>query len=215
MYILGAGKQPTIKGDLVNRKELVTAVADGADLEQKTVDSVLRSLQSTLEDAAAKGEKVSVPGFFTLAVGDRAARRLEADDVDDGSVRVVRRAGVAERERLVELGRGLRGDGVLRAQHEPADALEAAGQELVAEGGVEHLLQDHGGVSSRHAGTAGDFTLRVGRGHASGPCSQRSSGSLELEPSYRCTNDTTSATSVFGRRPSTTSYGSPSIPGWW
>jgi DNA-binding protein HU-beta len=58
----------------VNRKELVAAVADAADLEQKTVDAVLRALQSTLEGAAAKGEKVSVPGFFALAVGQRAAR---------------------------------------------------------------------------------------------------------------------------------------------
>jgi DNA-binding protein HU-beta len=58
----------------VNRKELVAAVADAASLEQKTVDAVLRGLQSTLEDAAAKGDKVSVPGFFALSVGQRAAR---------------------------------------------------------------------------------------------------------------------------------------------
>jgi DNA-binding protein HU-beta len=58
----------------VNRKELVAAVADQAELEQKTVDAVLRGLQSTLEDAAAKGEKVSVPGFFALSVGRREAR---------------------------------------------------------------------------------------------------------------------------------------------
>jgi DNA-binding protein HU-beta len=58
----------------VNRKELVAAVADAADLEQKTVDAVLRGLQSTLEGAAAKGDKVSVPGFFAMSVGKRAAR---------------------------------------------------------------------------------------------------------------------------------------------
>ena len=58
----------------MNRKELVAAVADGAGLEQKTVDAVLRSLQSTLEGAASKGEKVSVPGFFSLSTGHRAAR---------------------------------------------------------------------------------------------------------------------------------------------
>ena len=58
----------------MNRKELVAAVADAADLEQKTVDAVLRALQSTLEDAASKAEKVSVPGFFALAVGERAER---------------------------------------------------------------------------------------------------------------------------------------------
>lgn len=58
----------------MNRKELVAAVAEASDLEQKTVDAVLRGLQSTLEGAAAKGEKVSVPGFFSLAIGARAAR---------------------------------------------------------------------------------------------------------------------------------------------
>lgn len=58
----------------MNRKELVAAVADAADQEQKTVDAVLRGLQSTLEGAAASGEKVSVPGFFALSVGHRAAR---------------------------------------------------------------------------------------------------------------------------------------------
>jgi DNA-binding protein HU-beta len=58
----------------VNRKELVAAVADAASHDQKTVDAVLRGLQSTLEDAAAKGDKVSVPGFFALSVGHRAAR---------------------------------------------------------------------------------------------------------------------------------------------
>ena len=58
----------------MNRKELVAAVAEASDLEQKTVDAVLRGLQSTLETCAAKGEKVSVPGFFALAVGKRAAR---------------------------------------------------------------------------------------------------------------------------------------------
>lgn len=58
----------------MNRKELVAAVAESASLEQKTVDAALRSLQSVLEDAVAKGEKVSVPGFFNLTTGERAAR---------------------------------------------------------------------------------------------------------------------------------------------
>ena len=58
----------------MNRKELVTAVAEQADLEQKTVDAVLRGLQSVLEAAVAKEEKVSVPGFFAVSVGKRAAR---------------------------------------------------------------------------------------------------------------------------------------------
>jgi hypothetical protein len=57
---------------LVNRKELVTAVAEQADTEQKTVDSVLRGLQDVLEKAVAKGEKVSVPGFFAVPAGKRS-----------------------------------------------------------------------------------------------------------------------------------------------
>ncbi len=58
----------------MNRKELVAAVAYEASLEQKTVDAVLRALQTTLEGAVAKADKVSVPGFFALSVGHRAAR---------------------------------------------------------------------------------------------------------------------------------------------
>ena len=58
----------------MNRKELVTAVAEQADLEQKTVDSVLRGLQTVLEGAVSTGDKVSVPGFFAVSVGKRAAR---------------------------------------------------------------------------------------------------------------------------------------------
>ena len=72
--ILEAATPQRSREILVNRKELVAAVADAASLEQKTVDAVLRGLQSALEDAASKGEKVSVPGFFALSVGQRAAR---------------------------------------------------------------------------------------------------------------------------------------------
>lgn len=58
----------------MNRKELVAAVAESASLEQKTVDAALRGLQTVLEDAVSKGEKVSVPGFFNLSTGKREAR---------------------------------------------------------------------------------------------------------------------------------------------
>lgn len=61
--------------DSMSRKDLVAAVADAAVVEQKTVDVVLRALQSTLEVVAAKGAKVSIPGFFALSVGTRPARK--------------------------------------------------------------------------------------------------------------------------------------------
>ena len=60
------------KSDLVLLAEMHPV--HSAALEQKTVDAVLRGLQSTLEKAAAGGEKVSVPGFFSLSTGHRAQR---------------------------------------------------------------------------------------------------------------------------------------------
>jgi DNA-binding protein HU-beta len=58
----------------VNRKELVAAIAEASDVDPKAADACLRGLQTVLETAAASGEKVSVPGFFALSVGRRAAR---------------------------------------------------------------------------------------------------------------------------------------------
>lgn len=58
----------------MNRSELVDHIAQGTSLEKKTVDAVLRGFQSALEDVVAKGDKLTLPGFLTIEVGDRAAR---------------------------------------------------------------------------------------------------------------------------------------------
>ena len=65
----------------MNRKELVAAVAEDASLEQKTVDAVLRSLQSTLEflgDTQFKEPAVEDTGK-TVDVG-QLPRPLGPDD---------------------------------------------------------------------------------------------------------------------------------------
>ncbi len=59
----------------MNRTELVQAVAESCGIDSKDVDAVLKSFQSVVTDAVAKGsEKVSIQGFLTFEQVDRAAR---------------------------------------------------------------------------------------------------------------------------------------------
>lgn len=59
----------------MNRNDLVTAVADKADLPKTQADAVLTAFFETLSEALAKGEKVQVPGFLTAETVQRAARK--------------------------------------------------------------------------------------------------------------------------------------------
>jgi DNA-binding protein HU-beta len=58
----------------VNKTELIDAVAEGADISKaaatRAVDTVLDSIASSL----AKGDAVTLVGFGTFSVKDRAAR---------------------------------------------------------------------------------------------------------------------------------------------
>ena len=59
----------------MNRAQLVSAVAADSGVSQSDVDSVLKSFQSVVQDAVAKGEeKVSITGFLSFEQVDRAAR---------------------------------------------------------------------------------------------------------------------------------------------
>ncbi len=59
----------------MNRTELVQAVAESSGVDSKDVDAVLKSFQSVVTDAVAKGkDKVSIQGFLTFEQVDRAAR---------------------------------------------------------------------------------------------------------------------------------------------
>jgi DNA-binding protein HU-beta len=59
---------------LVNRRDLVLAVADAADMEPKQVDALLRSLTDVITSTVSKGEPVAISGFAKFARVDRAAR---------------------------------------------------------------------------------------------------------------------------------------------
>jgi len=59
----------------VNKTELVSAVAEKADLTKKEAERVINALFASIEEALARGEKVQLVGFGTFEVRDREARK--------------------------------------------------------------------------------------------------------------------------------------------
>src|SRR6195952_3629304 len=64
----------THERNLMNKAELVSAIAKRADVPASTVDSVLAGLQEELVDAITRGEKVAVSGLLTVERTQRSAR---------------------------------------------------------------------------------------------------------------------------------------------
>jgi len=58
----------------VNKAELVDAIADSADLSKASASRALDSVISSITDALKEGDQVSLVGFGTFTVKDRAAR---------------------------------------------------------------------------------------------------------------------------------------------
>lgn len=58
----------------MNKAELVSNVAEKAEITKKEAEKVINALFSTIEEAMARGEKVQLVGFGTFEVRDRAAR---------------------------------------------------------------------------------------------------------------------------------------------
>ena len=59
---------------LVNRSELVNAVAEKTDMSRTQVEAVLAAILDQIMAATATGEKVILAGFGTFESRDRAAR---------------------------------------------------------------------------------------------------------------------------------------------
>ncbi|GAC1529594.1 MAG: hypothetical protein NVS3B12_03100 [Acidimicrobiales bacterium] len=59
---------------MLNRRELVKAVAAQAELDPKAVDATLKSLTDVITAVNSKGEPVAISGFAKFARVDRAAR---------------------------------------------------------------------------------------------------------------------------------------------
>ena len=58
----------------MNKMDVVKAVASRADLSQADADRAVNAFIDAVADALTRGEKVTVTGFGTFEVRDRAAR---------------------------------------------------------------------------------------------------------------------------------------------
>jgi len=60
--------------NLVNKSELVDAVADSADISKAAASRAVDAMVSTVSSALQNGDQVSLVGFGTFSVKERAAR---------------------------------------------------------------------------------------------------------------------------------------------
>ena len=58
----------------MNKAELITAVAENADITKKDAEKALKAFVDVVTEELKKGEKVQVVGFGTFEVPERAAR---------------------------------------------------------------------------------------------------------------------------------------------
>jgi DNA-binding protein HU-beta len=58
----------------VNKSELIEAIAASADIPKAAASRALDAMVDTVTDSLKKGENVSLVGFGTFAVKERAAR---------------------------------------------------------------------------------------------------------------------------------------------
>lgn len=58
----------------MNKTELAAAVAEKTNLSKKDADAAVTAVLDAVKEALADGDKVSIVGFGTFAVKERAAR---------------------------------------------------------------------------------------------------------------------------------------------
>jgi len=58
----------------LNKAELVSAVAEKADMSKKDAEKAVKAVFDVIEESLAQSEKVQLVGFGTFEVKDRAAR---------------------------------------------------------------------------------------------------------------------------------------------
>ncbi len=58
----------------MNKAELVSAVAEKADMSKKDAEKAVSAVFATIEESLAQNEKVQLVGFGTFEVKDRAER---------------------------------------------------------------------------------------------------------------------------------------------
>ena len=58
----------------MNKTELITAVAENAELSKKDAEKALKAFVEVVTEELKKGEKIQLVGFGTFEVSERAAR---------------------------------------------------------------------------------------------------------------------------------------------
>ena len=58
----------------MNKAELVSAIADKAELSKKDAEAALKAFTDVIAEELKKGEKIQLVGFGTFEVSERAAR---------------------------------------------------------------------------------------------------------------------------------------------
>ena len=61
-------------GKIMNKTELVAAVAQKAELSKKDAEKAVAAVTAAITDALCAGDKVQLVGFGTFEVAERAAR---------------------------------------------------------------------------------------------------------------------------------------------
>ncbi len=58
----------------MNKTELIDAVAEGADISKAAASRAVDTMLDSISNSLAKGDQVTLVGFGTFSVKDRAAR---------------------------------------------------------------------------------------------------------------------------------------------
>ena len=62
------------KGEMMNKSELVEAIAHGSGVTKADANRVLDTFMMTVTDALKGGDQVVLPGFGSFSIGNRSAR---------------------------------------------------------------------------------------------------------------------------------------------
>jgi DNA-binding protein HU-beta len=63
-----------LKKENMNKQELVSAIAEKAELTKADSEKALNAVVNSIKDALAKGESTQLIGFGTFSITERAAR---------------------------------------------------------------------------------------------------------------------------------------------
>lgn len=58
----------------MNKNELIASVAEKAEISKKDADAAVKAVTEIITEALAQGDKISLVGFGTFSVRERAAR---------------------------------------------------------------------------------------------------------------------------------------------